>query len=695
MAHSTDVAGFPVARAYLADRCPSRRQPLLFETLRRNAMQPGFLAEGEAVSFSQNLTPEPSEETDQRDDDVTVSLVEQLALILGLAAALGDTRLPRRSCAELRVSDAGLLEALEVLTEFDRVRDMMFETRPDKLALVDLTNAADEGRRARRQRDIDHALRAGETVFAVTTTPAQLDASRRARLDRTLIVPPSGRRDVRALMRLIHPNLPVPDSDALLGDDAVRRLASIDVARAVVNAPREPIAEALDQLVRALVRAGGPTLDDVKGHEAVKAELTRLQADIAAWQGGDLAWRDIPNGFLFHGPPGTGKTLLAQAFAGSAGLPITITSYGEAIAAPDRGSLGPTLAKLFEAVEEARRQAPAVLFLDELDGFGSRESAVDHNSSYQRGLVTGFLRLIDTVRGCPGIVLIGATNSPGALDPAARRPGRFDRLIEIGLPAKHDIVALLRSDLPTASCESLAAEADHLLGMSPAQISNLMRQAAGQARAERREITPADLSAVRQQELPLAGGLDLVRVAAHEAGHLLVGHRLGLDLPDRVVVSPNGSSVGFQIPQVLLPATLDAALATICGGRAAERILFAEISSGSGAGPGSDLSRATTLAFRAEAGLHLEHGSDLIWHDPEEAERMLALDRDLRDRVSTRLKRAEASALEVLRQHRRQLEHIAQVCLDARELDRDALETLLRDSADASSTSPKTSHHPE
>ena len=98
------------------------------------------------------------------------------------------------------------------------------------------------------------------------------------------------------------------------------------------------------------------------------------------------------------------------------------------------------------------------------------------------------------------------------------------------------------------------------------------------------------------------------------------------------------------------------------------------------------------MAFRAEAGLHLEPGSDLIWHDPSEIDRLLALNRDLRDRVSDRLKRAESSALQVLGQNRPQLEHIARTCLEARELDQEALETLLRDSTDAASISPKTSH---
>jgi ATP-dependent Zn protease len=521
----------------------------------------------------------------------------------------------------------------------------------------------------------------------VTTRASQLDDRTRARLNRTLHLPAPTRQQLCALVSLLHPDLPLPDANSLPSDDDLRRLPLFDVMQAVLHAPQTCLAGSLSAQVRDLLSAGGPTLSDVTGHNAVRAELQQLAGDIQSWSTGDLDWSDIPNGFLFHGHPGTGKTLLARAFAGSAALPIVVTSYGEA-SASEKGNLSVTLKRLFDAADEARRKAPAVLFIDEIDAFGSRDLPHDHNSTYRRGLITGFLRLIDTVRDTQGVVLIGATNDIAALDVAARRPGRFDRVIKIGLPGKADILDLLRAGLPGTSETDLAGEAEHLIGASPAEICSLLRQAATTARVKHRNITIADLRQARDATFPQIKGYDPWRVAVHEAGHLLVGHKLGLALPDRLVVSPHGSSVTLQIPDVLTPDTLSASLSALMGGRAAERIVYGGMSSGSGGRPDSDLGFATKLAFQAEVGLHLAEESDLIWHDATEMDRVLALDRDIRNRVSERLKAAETEAICILRKQQDELIRIAKVCIEARELNRAALAALLRDQTETANSGP-------
>jgi ATP-dependent Zn protease len=680
MAVPFSLPGFAVAKAHLAYRCPTHPslEPRLIAAFRRNAAAASAAAEGDAVEadpvsrLSDAAAPDTS---------LTLGVCEELALILCLTSAVAAQKLLVGEFTELRISDAEMIPALAtLLTESKPVLEMLFNSRPpDQPALFDMAEAqANEPIRDKRLSELTNALRRGKTGFVVTTVDSQIDDRTRARLNRTLHLPAPTRQQLCALVSLLHPDLPLPDANSLPSDDDLRRLPLFDVMQAVLHAPQTCLAGSLSAQVRDLLSAGGPTLSDVKGHDAVRAELQQLAGDIQSWSTEDLDWSDIPNGHLFHGSPGTGKTLLARAFAGSAGLPIVVTSYGEA-SASEKGNLSVTLKRLFDAADEARRKAPAVLFIDEIDAFGSRDLPHDHNSTYRRGLITGFLRLIDTVRECPGVVLIGATNDLKALDAAARRPGRFDRVIRIGLPGKADILDLLRADLPMASETDLLCEAEHLIGGSPAEICSLLRQAATAARANHRDITVADLRQSREAAFPEINGYDLWRVAIHEAGHLLVGHKLGLALPDRLVVSLRGSSVALQIPDVFTPDTLAASLAAIMGGRAAERVILRTMSSGSGGLSTSDLASATQLAFQAEVGLHLDTDSDLIWHDTSEMDRVLALDRDIRNRVSGRLKAAEAEAIRTLQKHQDQLIRIAKVCIEARELDRAALAKLLRD----------------
>ena len=679
--------GMAVAQTRLARRCPSY-------TSTGHDLIAAFgqkTAASTAVEYDElggDLTSRVSD-TEASNATLTIDVCEELALILSLESAVGAQKLSVGVFTELRISDAEMIPALTALTESDIVLPMLFNNPlHDQPALFDMTEAqTSELVRDKRLSDITDALRRGKTGFVVTTVASQIDDRTRARLDRTLHLPAPTRQQLCALVSLLHPDLPLPDANSLPSNDDLRRLPLFDVMQAVLHAPQTCLADSLSAQVRDLLSAGGPTLSDVTGHDAVRAEFQQLAGDIQSWGTGDLDWSDIPNGFLFHGPPGTGKTLLARAFAGSAALPIVVTSYGEA-SASEKGNLSATLKRLFDAVDEARRKAPAALFIDEIDAFGSRDMPHDQNSTYRRGLITGFLRLIDTVRQCPGVVLIGATNDLAALDPAAHRSGRFDRVIKIGLPQKADILDLLRADLPMASETDLLCEAEHFIGASPAEICSLLRQAATTARANDRDITVADLRQVRQTAFPPMKGYDLNRVALHEAGHLLVGHTLGLALPDRLVVSLRGSSVTLQIPDVLTPDTLSASLAAIMGGRAAERIVYGTMSSGSGGLSTSDLASATRMAFRAEVGLHLAEESDLIWHDPSEMDRVLALDRDIRDRVSERLKAAEAEAIRILRKHQDQLIRIAEVCVEARELDRAALANLLRDHSETANSGP-------
>src|SRR3546814_617433 len=165
---------------------------------------------------------------------------------------------------------------------------------------------------------------------------------------------------------------------------------------------------------------------------------------------GGLRWEDVDCGVLLSGPTGVGKTMFAGALARTCGCPLVSASLGEWQAA---GHLGDLLKAMRRTFDEARKCAPCILFIDEIDSFGDRAAFDRHHRDYGIPLVNAFLEELDGVRGRAGVVVVGATNDPERIDPAIRRPGRLDRTIELGLP---DAEALQeRSEEHTSELQSL------------------------------------------------------------------------------------------------------------------------------------------------------------------------------------------------------------------------------------------------
>lgn len=694
-----DVPGLSVARAFLQAHLDA------FEFRSSKSLAQSDFNEDVAFDVSPEAdATDPSElvftgaEAPVPDDTdrpwLTIQLLEQLTLILGMAQALEGCKLRAQDAAEIRVFDRDLVQQLTELSTDQHVLSMLFDTdlRPRDVNCFDFSSWSESTSALKsRGRDVQTCLRKGKTALLLTSAADQLPARVRARLDRTVHLQSLTRETLLAVLSLIFPDRPSADWDSLPSDAELQRLDLFDVLRAVTRTHLTTLGTALHHLVRTTSPGASLTLETVKGHAAIKAELEALIADLERWKSGSLDWTDIPNGVLFYGPPGTGKTFLARAFAGSAQMPIVVTSYGEA-AATDRGGLGSTLAKLLEARDEAWRKRPAVIFIDELDGVGTRFGKQDHNSSYYRSLITGVLRITDSIRDMPGVVLISATNDIHALDPALRRAGRFDRLIECRLPSKLDIVALLQSHLPDCDTAELEAEADALIGTTPAQICNLLRQAASRARGDGRNThaSIADLQAARQAEFPDYELVDFERIAIHEAGHLVAGHVMGLPVPQRLTVSLQKSSVETTLPGLRTASTVDALLVTMMAGRAAEIEMLGTCSVGAGLGPGSDLAQATRLAFEAQAAFHLSDHSDLVWRSSSDVSGQLSADPALAAHISRRLKAAHLKAAAVLCADRPRLQRVVQAALHHRELDHDMLKALLADPPEASSTHQKT-----
>jgi cell division protease FtsH len=345
---------------------------------------------------------------------------------------------------------------------------------------------------------------------------------------------------------------------------------------------------------------------DVAGYPAVKAEVSEIVEYLRDPARYHRAGARGPRGVLMAGPPGTGKTLLARAVAGEADvpfLPVSGSSFVEMF-------VGVGAARVRDLFEQARTLAPAIIFIDEIDALGARR---DHSGfaghDEREQTLNQLLAEMDGFDQSSGVVVLAATNRPDALDPALRRPGRFDREVLVPLPDRAERRAILAAHArgktlgPDADLDQAAAATP---GFSGADLANLLNEAAVTAvRAGRITLTAADFAAARDRVLlgtrhtsPLAPG-ELATVAVHEAGHALVAvlspHA---DPVSRVTVLGAGHALGLT---EMLPADdrrlygeayLADTLAVRLGGRAAERLVRGEASTGAA----DDLATATALA---------------------------------------------------------------------------------------------------
>ena len=345
---------------------------------------------------------------------------------------------------------------------------------------------------------------------------------------------------------------------------------------------------------------------DVAGYTAVKAEISEVVDYLRDPGRYHRAGARGPRGVLMTGPPGTGKTLLARAVAGEARVPFLSVSGSGFV----EMFVGLGAARVRDLFEQARTRGPAIVFIDEIDALGARR---DHGglagSDEREQTLNQLLAEMDGFEESAGVVVLAATNRADALDPALRRPGRFDREVVVPLPSRGERCAILVShargkDLgPDADLDQVAAATP---GFSGADLANLVNEAAVTAvRAARTILTAADFDQARDRVLlgtrhssPLAPD-ELATVAVHEAGHALVATLSPYADPvSRVTVLGAGQALGLT---ETLPADdrrlygeryLADTLAVRLGGRAAERLIRGEASTGAA----DDLASATALA---------------------------------------------------------------------------------------------------
>lgn len=433
-----------------------------------------------------------------------------------------------------------------------------------------------------------------------------------------------------------------------------------------------------------------PLADDVR------AAVEQLVADLRDWRAGALPWRDVTRGLLFAGPSGCGKTELARLLAQEAGVSLVVGSLATWQSGGDRS--GELVRAMKATFAEASAKAPCLVFIDELDAFGDRNRR-DHNSGWTDFVVGALLECLDGYTRQDGVVAIAATNHLARIDPALRRPGRFDRILHLSHPDIDQLPRALRWHLANdLAAEDLAPLVLLAIGMSGAGIAAAVRMARATARRNRRELDIGDLDAVLRAERPQLPAQAERIVAIHEAGHAIVAAATGAGTPDLVALLPTGGMARqLQQPDSGSRAEIEAALAILIAGRAAERLLLGDVSAGAGGPAQSDLARATAIAAALEVSLGL--GDRAIWlAAPEEVLPLLRNDCGLRIRVERHLRRAEERATAILGANRIVLERLAGKLQAQRIVARAELDALLagvRAPANAASSGPAASTQSE
>jgi cell division protease FtsH len=350
------------------------------------------------------------------------------------------------------------------------------------------------------------------------------------------------------------------------------------------------------------------TFADVAGEEEAKQELTEVVDFLRNPAKYHQLGARLPRGVLLVGPPGTGKTLMARAVAGEAGVPFFSVSASEFV----EMFVGVGASRVRDLFDKAKQNAPAIVFVDELDAVGRQRFAGLGGSNDEREqTLNQMLVEMDGFETNQEVIVMAATNRPDVLDPALLRPGRFDRQVVVGLPDKSGREAVLNihtRGLPLASDVDKTSLARGTTGFSGADLANLVNEAAlTAARRNRKEITAADFEEALDKILLGTTRTGLMNpkerevVAYHEAGHALVAHLTPAADPLRKVsIVPRGRALGVtvQMPEEdrhnYSRTFLLGRLAMLLGGRAAEMVVYDEVTTGAE----NDLKEASSLAKR-------------------------------------------------------------------------------------------------
>jgi cell division protease FtsH len=440
------------------------------------------------------------------------------------------------------------------------------------------------------------------------------------------------------------------------------------------------------------------TLADVAGVDEAKAEVQEIIDFLKDPKSYGALGARLPRGVLLVGPPGTGKTLLARAVAGEAGVTFLSISGSEFV----EMFVGVGAARVRDLFEQARKMAPCIIFIDELDAMGRARGlgpmAGGHDEKEQT--LNQLLVELDGFDPSQGIILLAATNRPEILDPALLRPGRFDRQILVDRPDKQGRIQILQVHArkiklaPDVTLEQVAALTP---GFTGADLANLVNEAALLATRRRADaVTMADfnnaierLIAGLEKKNRLLNPKERQVVAYHELGHALVALTLpGVDPVHKVSIIPRGvGALGYTLQRptedrfLMTVEELENKMTVLLGGRAAEQLVFGEISTGAA----DDLMKVTEIARSmvtrygmdpalGQAALETERGT-FLGQPVEGGGRRFSEEtaREIDLAVRQRIDQAYEKAVEILRVRRGELESLAKKLLEKETLTADEL----------------------
>lgn len=353
--------------------------------------------------------------------------------------------------------------------------------------------------------------------------------------------------------------------------------------------------------------SSGIKFSDVAGEDEAKELLSELVDYLHTPEKYREIGASMPKGALLVGPPGTGKTLLAKAVAGEANVPFFSISGSEFV----EMFVGMGAAKVRDLFKQANEKAPCIVFIDEIDAIGKKRNGQMSGNDEREQTLNQLLTEMDGFDGSKGVVILAATNQPDSLDPALLRPGRFDRRIPVELPdlqGRIDILKVHAKKIRVGDNVDYAAVAKAAAGASGAELANIVNEAALRAvRDNRKFVTQADMEesvevviAGYQKKNRVLSNKEKLVVSYHEVGHALVAAKQTESAPvHKITIIPRTSGALGYTMQVedgehflMTKEELENKIVTFTGGRAAEELIFHQITTGAS----NDIEQATKLA---------------------------------------------------------------------------------------------------
>jgi cell division protease FtsH len=442
------------------------------------------------------------------------------------------------------------------------------------------------------------------------------------------------------------------------------------------------------------------TFRDVAGVDEAVQELQEIKEFLENPKKFQSLGARIPKGVLLYGPPGTGKTLLARAVAGEAGVPFFSISGSDFV----EMFVGVGASRVRDLFEQAKQNSPCIIFMDEIDAVGRHRGAGMGGGHDEREQTLNQLLVeMDGFEMKDNIILIAATNRPDILDPALLRPGRFDRQVVVDRPdrkGRKQILEVHTRGKPLAQSIDLDALAGQTPGFTGADLANLINEAALlTARSNKREITMTELEegimrviAGPEKKSRVMSEKERLVTAYHELGHAIVGHLLpNTDPVHKVSIISRGQALGYTISLpsedkfLTTRAELTDTMAMTLGGRAAEEIVFGEITTGAS----NDLEKVTETAKQMvmRFGMSERLGPRVFGHDRSqpflgrefsaEPDYSDEIAREIDDEVRRIVEDAHQSAKDILSEHREQLDTISQILLERETIEAEEFIALL------------------